>query len=256
MNKNFLVVMLSVLLVVATASHFFNWTGGELPKLDFGLNGLFYAIMVASSMISVVTYTITPNETKDAMKRWWAKMKYKNVYSRISFINPDQSQTDIYVRTKESKFEYEGLPFFINPKKGIRVRGVNTFYFVNKNTVGHDFINDPLEILKKIIKESKDMKKDKDGNLLADITENVHEVWAEPYRFDAKMMKEAITNAQLSATQQLHELMSLFKDKNVVMIAIGILIAAAAAAGFGFMSYNEFQAVEMCRTAAEGVINV
>lgn len=250
MNKNFLIVMLAVLLVAATASHFLNWTGGELPKIDLGMSGLFYAIMVMSNLVTIVTYTITPHETKDAMKRWWAKMKYKHVFSRISFINPDQSRMDIYVRTKESKFEHEGLPFFINPKKGIRERGVNTFYFVNKNTVGHDFINDPSEVLKQIIADCKELKKTKDGEF-PDLSSGVHEIWAEPYRFDARMMKEAITNAQLSATQQLHELIALFKDKNIIMIAIGIGIAAVAAAGFGFMSYNEFQAVEMCRTAVD-----
>lgn len=256
MNKTAIVIILIFCLIGAIATNYFVWDDSQsFSKIKVGIKTIFWIVIISSMGLNLIAFLTAPQEMRDGIKRWWAKWRYKNVFSRIEFINADASATEIYVRTRDSKMEFEGMPFFINPKKAIRKRGVNTFTFVNKNTFGHDFINEPSDVLKKIIQDCKSIRTTPHGDI-KDLTDNVHEIYAEPYRYDARMVKEALTNAQLSAAQQLHELLKLFSNKNIVLIGGIILVAAGAAALFGFMSFNEFQAVEICRTTAESQIHL
>lgn len=225
--------------------------------------GGFYGLLFLFLMI----FSTARNEISDALRLAWAKFRYKQRFVRLRFISSDMSAMSIYASVKDAMIELKEQRFIINPAKAIMEGGIRTFYFVNNNAAGHDFGHNPKEMLNNILEISKKTKqlninttikkgifKKKEVNLesykVKDISGSVHNIFDEPYRFDALTIQQTINQAQLSAPSVVDKLVRLFTSKNFLTMALIAVVASGSAAFMGFLTYNELAQAEFCRQAA------
>ena|SRR3990167_5138453 len=184
---------------------------------------------------------------------------YKRKAVEVELIGPDRKSEIIVCQKKDdSHYEVDSLPFFINPLKSISRDGVQVFTHVLGNSFAHDFINDPKEVLKKIIQDCKTEKKlkDKEGKeeQIKDITNHFHNIFDEPYRVDARMLQEVLINAQLSSKTLWDELIKIFKNKNILGIATIVAIGVGLTLLVAFQTYDAIVHMDICQVSSN--INV
>lgn len=224
--------------------------------------GGFYGLLFLFLMI----FTTARAEIRDALLLAWAKFRYQQKFVRLRFISSDMSALSIYASIKDAMLEMNDKRFIINPAKAIMDGGIRTFYFVNNNAAGHDFGHNPKEMLDKILEISKKSKRLNVNTIIKkgifkkndvkvesqevkDISGSVHNIFDEPYRFDAATIQQTINQAQLSAPSVVDKLVKLFTSKNFLTMAMIAVIASGAAAFMGFLTYNELAQAEFCRQA-------
>lgn len=180
---------------------------------------------------------------------------YKRKAINVELIGPDRKSSIIVCKKKDDGYyEVDNMPFFINPLKSIKRGGVDVFTHVLGNSFSHDFINNPKEVLKKIIIDCKAEKKikEKDGkeSNVKDLTEEFHNIFDEPYRVDARMLQEVLINAQLSSKTLWDELIKVFKNKNLITIAIIAIIGIGIILLLSWQIYDAIVHLEICKMAA------
>lgn len=228
--------------------------------------GGFYGLAV----LFVIIFSTARNEVMDAMQLFWVRLRYKTRFVRLKFIGADMNTLSIYAHIKDAMLKYQDKRFIINPAKAVMERGIRTFYFINDNASGHDFYHKPGDMLDKMLESIKSVQKleettqTKEGKIsflkkkvvkkeqieVKDLSGKVHNIFDEPYRFDASTIQQTINQAQLSAPSVVEKLIQLFTSKNFLTLAIIAVVAAGLAAGLGFLTYNELAQAEFCRQAA------
>jgi hypothetical protein len=225
-----------------------------MVNLEVYYMGGFYGLLFLFLML----FTTARAEITDALQQAWARFRYKQKFVRLKFITSDMSARTIYATIKDAMLEMNDKRFIINPAKAIIEGGIRTFYFVNNNSVGHDFKNNPKEMLTKILKIArktekakgkKEIKNNPKPDKEIDARGSIHNIFDEPYRFDAATIQQTINQAQLSAPSVVDKLVKLFSSKNFLTMALLAVIGAGAAAFMGFLTYNELAQAEFCRQA-------
>ncbi len=218
-------------------------------------------------------------ELTDAIKIAMARMRNKGRFSRMIFIFADMSTKTIYTQTTDSLHEYEDARWIMNPAKAVTQGGIKSFFFVNNNSASHDFIHDPSKMLQKILDSAKEEQRVKivtpgkrtvwqkvigkkgteettKEETIKDITPQLHNIWDEPYKFDAQAIQSTISQAQLATPTIVDKLLRLFTSKNFMTMTMITVGAAGAAAVLGFVTYNEIVNLPLCQNIAAEVINV
>lgn len=216
-----------------------------------------YGFLISVFLLLII-FTSARSEVIDALKRFWAKLLFKRRFSRIIFIYPDKSTKKLYIKIDASHHEQDNKPFFINPSKSIIENGIPTFYYVMDNTFAHDFFNDPKEILGKILKEKRSGESDEKNKKrnIPDLSNSFHDILSEPYRFDARVVQEAMVKAQLgNQLGILEKILSIITSKNLVTIAGVIAIGAGLAAALSWLTLDAINQAEVCKQVAGVVAN-
>ena len=90
---------------------------------------------------------------------------------------------------------------------------------------------------------------------LPDASTQLHNIWDEPYKFDAQAIQSTISQAQLATPTIVDKLIQLFTSKNFMTLTMMTVGAAGAAAVLGFVTYNEIVNLPICQQAVAEVIN-
>ena len=210
-------------------------------------------------MICIIILALTHKAVINSLKLMW----YRRKAIKLEFINADGTKNSVIAMRKGAEFEYKQCKFFLNPKKAILESGVKTFTYVNLNSMAHDYFNKPEIILQKLIKEAIEInvnvqqiekkrfsfKSKVVGEkkvVVKDISDQFHDIYAEPYRIDARLLQEAMTKAQLSATAVFDKIIKLFTNKNLVTMAVIIAAASGAAAVLGWLIFDSISQGVVC----------
>ena len=183
---------------------------------------------------------------------------------KVEFINADGTRTSIIAKREGPEFVYKDMRFFLNPRKALLENNIRVFTYVNHNAIAHDYFNKPEEILRKLLKEAREIQvkvKKKTGKnefkeelrAVKDISENFHDMYSEPYRIDARLIQEAMTKAQLSSATVFDKIIQLFTSKNFLTIAVVAVVASGAAAVFGWLIYDKVSQGVIC-TNIENIV--
>lgn len=238
--------------------------------MAYELNGLITGLQITGHLIFYLMMGIIVFAGKEIVNKI-KRLLYKRKAVEVELIGPDRKSAIVVCKKKDdSYYEVDGLPFFINPLKSIKRNGVEVFTHVLGNSFPHDFISNPKDILKKIVGEAREEKKVKihkkekkadrtieeitEEVMVKDITGSFHNIFDEPYRVDARMLQEVLINAQLSSKTLWDEIIKIFKNKNLITIAIAALIGIGIILLFTFQTYDYLTHIKVCEIAS--TINV
>ena len=165
-----------------------------------------------------------------ARKQIWNKLRYFGRRARMAkfrFIGADANEDEIIMRFKGNVLDYKNKKFIVNPRKATISDGLKVFTYIADNSLSHDYFRNKDETIRVLADRLSRTKAD-----------DLHDVFTDPTRIDAKLFSETFIVAQQTNPDLLQKLIKFFTSKNVITIMIGIALAAGLAALFSFLSFD------------------
>ena len=180
-----------------------------------------------------------------ARKEIWNKLRMfgrRSTVAILRMIGGDSNEIEIVMKLKGNTMLIGEEKIIINPRKATMKDGVKVLTYVASNALAHDYFDDQKKTMKQIATDLS--KKNAD---------NLHDVFSDPIRLDAKYFNETFLAAQMTNPDILKKIIAFLTSKNVLTILIAIALAAGAAAVLSLQANNLLNTVPFCKM---GTINV
>ena len=173
-----------------------------------------------------------------ARKEIWGKLKVFGRRSRVGIfrlIGADSNENEIVVKLKGNTLEFnDDTKVIVNPRRATAKDGVKVFTYVAGNAITHDYFKDPNKTLK---------------DIAAKITkaEDMHDIFSDPVRIDAKILNETFIAAQQTNPDILKKIIAFLTSKNILVMLGAIALAAGAAAILSLQANNILNSIPICK---------
>lgn len=173
-----------------------------------------------------------------ARREMWNKLKVFGRKSRVGifrFIWADANEYEVVLKLKGNTMELDEEKIIVNPRKATMRDGVKIFTYVASNALAHDYMQDTKVTLKQMAAELSKKK-----------TDELHDIFSDPIRVDAKYFNETFLAAQQTNPDILKKIIAFLTSKNILVMLGAIAIAAAAAAFFSLQATNILNTIPVC----------
>lgn len=142
-------------------------------------------------------------------------------------IGSDGNENEVIVKLQGNIIDMKESKLIVNPRRATVKNGVKVFTYVAGNSITHDYYINKTETLKEIAKRLDEKKEDE-----------MHDVFTDPIRIDAKLFSETFLTAQQTNPDIIKKIIAFLTSKNVLTFLLLILIASAAAAVLSLQNSN------------------
>lgn len=173
-----------------------------------------------------------------ARKEIWTKFKVFGRKSKViilRMIGGDANEIDIVLTLKGNTMEVGENKVIINPRKATMKDGIRVLTYVADNALAHDYFEDPNKTLRQIA-----------ADLNKNTEDNMHDIFTDPIRVDAKYFNETFLAAQQTNPDILKKIISFLTSKNILVMLGAIALAAGAAALLGLQANNILNSIPFC----------
>lgn len=196
---------------------------------------IFLMYLLGSGWIMFLAFLVPIIIARRDIEIWFKLLGQKSKKAIFRMIGNDANENEIILPMKGNTIEIGDAKIIVNPKKSTVRNGAKVFTYVGNNALAHDFFQDPNKTLKEIAKN------------LEKKSEDLHDVFTDPIRIDAKYFNETFLAAQQSNPDILKQIISFLTSKNIIIMLGAIALAAAAAAFLSLQANNILNTIPICQ---------